>query len=173
MTARDKFKTEARGMFDPAEFVWVGLLAGIDQANNGNPTYGQGAAGYGKRYAITFGDTLVENFMVGAVMPSLLRQDPRYFQKGKGGFAHRTAYALSRIFVTRSDSGHAQFNFSEIFGSALAAGISTYSYHPSSDGKLANVGGVWGTQVASDSVALLLKEFWPDIRRKFHKKQAN
>jgi len=160
-------------MFDPAEFVWVGLLAGIDQANNGNPTYGQGAAGYGKRYAITFGDTLVENFMVGAVMPSLLRQDPRYFQKGKGGFAHRTAYALSRIFVTRSDSGHAQFNFSEIFGSALAAGISTYSYHPSSDGKLANVGGVWGTQVASDSVALLLKEFWPDIRRKFHKKQAN
>jgi hypothetical protein len=172
LTSGQKFKVVARGMFDPVEFVWVGLLAGIDQASNSNPSYGQGAAGYGKRYATSFGDTLIENFMVGAIFPSMLHQDPRYFRLAKGSFLHRTGYALGRVFVTRSDSGVKQFNYSEIFGSAVAAGISTYSYHPESDQKLSNVGGVWGTQVCSDAVSFMLKEFWPDIHRKFHKKPA-
>jgi len=173
LTAGQKFKLVARGMFDPAEFVWVGLITGIDQASNANPTYGQGAAGFGLRYGTNFGDTLTENFMVGAVLPSLLRQDPRYYQLGKGGFFHRTVYAISRIFVTRSDSGRTQFNSSEIFGSALAAGISTYSYHPHSERNLGDVAGVWGTQLTSDAAAFMLKEFWPDLRRMFHKKRAS
>jgi hypothetical protein len=108
--------------------------------------------------------------MTGAILPSLLRQDPRYFQSGKGSFLHRTGYSVSRILVTRTDSGHQQFNFSEVFGSALASGISTYGYHPHADRTLANTLSVWGSQVGYDTITLVVKEFWPDIRRKLDKK---
>jgi hypothetical protein len=148
------------------------LLAGISQAENSEPGYGQGAAGYGKRYGAAFADGTIENFMVGAILPSVLKQDPRFYQSSSGGFLHRTGYAMSRIFVTRSDRGTEQFNYSEIFGSALSAGISTYSYHPHSDKTLANTASVWGTQVGYDTITIVVKEFWPDIRRMIsHKRQ--
>lgn len=165
LTTGEKFKVVARGSFDPVEIPWYAALSGISQAQNSEPGYGQGAAGYGKRYAASFGDGTIENFMVGAVFPSVLRQDPRFYQLGKGTFWHRTGYAISRIFVTRTDSGHEQFNFSEIFGSALAAGISTYTYHPHADRTLPNTASVWGTQVGYDTLTIVVKEFWPDVRR--------
>jgi hypothetical protein len=77
---------------------------------------------------------------------------------------------MSRIVVTRSDSGNNQFNFSEIFGSAISAGISTYSYHPRAEKTLRNTASVWGTQIGYDTLTLVVKEFWPDIRRKLRKK---
>jgi hypothetical protein len=172
LTTGQKFKVVARGTFDYVEFPWYAALAGISQAQNSEPGYGQGAAGYGKRYGTAFADGTIENFMVGAVFPSLLRQDPRFYQRGTGTFWHRTGYAISRIFVTRTDSGHAQFNFSEFLGSALGAGISTYSYHPRADRTLPNTASVWGTQVGYDTLTIFVKEFWPDIRRKLsHKPQ--
>lgn len=174
LTTGEKFKVVARGTFDYVEFPWYAALAGISQAQNSEARYGQGAAGYGKRYGATFADGTIENFMVGAVFPSLLKQDPRFYQSGEGTFWHRTGYAISRIFVTRTDSGHQQFNFSEFLGSALAAGISTYSYHPKADRTLANTASVWGTQVGYDTLTIVVKEFWPDIRRKLsHRKQAD
>jgi len=174
LTTGEKFKVVARGTFDYVEFPWYAALAGIGQAQNSEPGYGQGAAGYGKRYGAAFADGTIENFMVGAVFPSLLRQDPRFYQRGRGTFWHRSGYAISRIFVTRTDSGHAQFNFSEFLGSALGAGISTYSYHPRADRTLPNTASVWGTQVAYDTLTIFVKEFWPDIRRKIsHKPQHN
>jgi hypothetical protein len=72
---------------------------------------------------------------------------------------------VSRIVITRSDSGGEQFNYSEIFGSAISAGISTYSYHPRSDRTLPNTLGVWSSQVGYDTISTVIKEFWPDIRR--------
>ena len=110
--------------------------------------------------------------MVNAALPSLLRTDPRYYQLGKGTFWHRTGYSLSRLFVTRTDSGHNTFNFAEIGGSGMAAAISTYSYHPVADKTFSNTATVWGTQVAYDAMRIVLNEFWPDIRRKFHKDKA-
>jgi hypothetical protein len=170
LTAGEKFKVVARGSFDYVQYVWYGFLAGISQAQNSEPGFGQGAAGYGKRYGAYFGDGTIENFMTGAVFPSILHQDPRYFQSGKGGFWHRTGYSVSRIFVTRTDSGGQQFNYSEIFGSAISAGISNYSYHPRSDRNIGNTASVWGTQVGYDTITIVVKEFWPDIRRKLKKK---
>jgi len=169
LTVGQKFKVVARGSFDPFELGFVGVVTLIDQAENTEPAYGQGMEGYGKRYATNFADTVVENFMVGAIFPSVLRQDPRYYQLGKGSFLHRTGYAISRIFVTRSDSGRQQVNYSEIFGSALGAGISTYAYHPHEDKTLSNALSVWATQLAQAAVSAMLKEFWPDIHRKFKK----
>ncbi len=171
LTAGQKFKVVARGTFDYIQIPWYSALAGISQAENSEPGYGQGAQGYGKRWGAAFADGSIENFMVGAVLPSVLRQDPRFFQSSQGGFFHRTEYAVSRIFITRSDSGHHQFNFSEIVGSAMSAAISTYSYHPQADRTLPNTASVWGTQVGYDTITIVVKEFWPDLRRKLSKKK--
>jgi hypothetical protein len=171
MTVGQKFKLVTRSSFDPFQFAWYAALAGISQAENSEPGYGQGWGSYGIRYASAMGDGLTEAYMVGAVFPSVLHQDPRYYQLGHGSFLHRTGYALSRLVITRGDSGNAQFNASEIFGSAVAAGIVTYSYHPHEDKTLSNTASVWGTQVAYDAIAIELKEFWPDLRRKFSQKK--
>jgi hypothetical protein len=170
LTVGQKFKVVARGSFDYILIPWYASLAGISQVENSEPGYGQGAAGYGKRLGAAFGDGTIENFVTGAVLPSLLHQDPRFFQESQGGFWHRTEYAVSRIFITRTDSGHQQFNFSEIVGSAASAAISTYSYHPEADRTLSNTASVWGTQVGYDTITIVVKEFWPDIRRKLNGK---
>jgi hypothetical protein len=185
LTAGEKFKVVALGNFDPVQYPWWGLLAAISQAENSEPAYGQGWVAFAKRYGITAGDSTVENFMVGAVFPSILHQDPRFYQSSPGGVAHRTGYAISRIFVTRTDSGQSQFNYSEIFGAAFAAAVSTYSYHPGStyirtptnphlfipsDRTLSNTTSVWGTQVGLDTITLVVKEFWPDVHRKMSHK---
>ena len=168
LSTKEKFKVTFRSSFDPVEYAYVGFLAGISQAENSEPGYGQGFTGYRKRYGATFADNTIENFMVAAVLPSLFRQDPRYYQLGKGGFWHRAGYSISRIFVTRTDSGHNQFNVSEIAGSAIAAGIAV-PYHPVGDRTVSNTISVWWTQVGWDTVAIVVREFWPDIRRKAHK----
>ena len=190
LTTGQKFKVVARGSFDYIQAPWYGFLAGISQAQNSEPGYGQGAKGYGKRFGSAFADGTIENFITGAVLPSLLHQDPRFFQSGKGGFTHRTGYAVSRIFVTRTDSGGTQFNYSEVVGSAMSAAISTYSYHPrsfitkrfdpttgmpvsvfnGSDRTLKNTASVWGSQVGYDTITIVVKEFWPDIHRKLSHK---
>jgi len=194
LTTGQKFKVVFRSSFDPVQYFWYGFLSGLSQAENSEPGFGQGAEGYAKRYGAAFADGTIENFMVAAVFPSLLHQDPRFFQSGKGGFTRRTEYAVSRIFVTRTDSGHSQFNYSEIVGSALSAAISTNTYHPrafittrynpatgtltyvhnDSDRTLPNTISVWGTQVGYDTITLVVKEFWPDIHRKLtHKRQGD
>lgn len=172
LSAAEKFKVVARGSFDYVEYFWYASLAGVSQAENSEPGFGQGAAGYGKRYGADIADGTIENFMTGAVLPSILRQDPRFYESGEGSFWHRTGYAMSRIVVTRGDSGRPEFNFSEILGSALSAGISTYSYHPRADRTVANTANVWGTQVGYDTITLVVKEFWPDIRRKLRKSRV-
>lgn len=171
LTTGEKYKVVARSSFDYVQYPWYGFLAGISQAQNSEPGYGQGAQGYGKRFGAAAADGTIENFVTSAILPSFLHQDPRFFQSGHGSFRHRTRYAFSRIFITRGDSGKTQFNYSEIFGSALAAGISTYSYHPHEDKTVVNSAKVWGTQVGYDSLTFVVKEFWPDIRRKMRKEK--
>jgi hypothetical protein len=173
LTAGQKFKVITRASFDPVEYFWYGALAGISQWENSEAPYGQGAEGYGKRYGTAFADGTIENYFAGAIFPALLHQDPRYFQLGHGTFWHRTGYAISRIFVTRTDAGGEQFNFSEIFGSAMSAGISTYSYHPHDERNIPNALSVWGSEVGYDTLTIVVKEFWPDLRKKLgHKHQT-
>lgn len=185
LTTKQKYWVVTRGSFDYIQIPWYGFLSAISQAQDSEPGYGQGWGGYGKRFASSFADGTIENYMTGAILPSLLRQDPRYFQLGQGSFAHRTWYAASRNLITRTDSGKNQFNYSEVVGGALAAAISTYSYHPKSkfvttttpgelryipsDRTLSNTAKVWGTQYGYDTLTLVVKEFWPDIRRKIRK----
>ena len=172
LTSGEKFKVVAKGAFDYTQIPWYALVGAIGQAENSEPGYGQGWAAYGKRVGSSAADGTIENFMTGAIFPSILHQDPRYFQMGKGKLWNRITYSASRILITRSDSGHKQFNFSEVFGSALSAGISTYSYHPRSDRSVADVADVWGSQMGTDAITIMLKEFWPDIRNKILKKKT-
>jgi hypothetical protein len=164
LTRGGKFRLVAKNAFDPAIYPFIGFLALVGQATDSEPEYGQGAAGYGRRYGASFGDAAVGSFMTGAVFPSIFKQDPRYYQLVHGGFKARSLYAVSRIFITRSDSGHRQFNASEVIGNLVAAGISQ-SYHPAEDRSLPNTLSVWGTDIGWDTTANLAQEFWPDIHR--------
>jgi hypothetical protein len=166
--AAQKFQVTARSAFDPFEYFWYGALSGISQGGDTERGYGQGGLAYAKRYGAYFADGTIENFLVSAALPSLLHQDPRYFQMGEGGFRRRMAYAITRTVVKRPDNGHNEFNFSEILGSAASAALSTNLYHPVGDRTLPNTLSVWGSQIGYDTLTLVVKEFWPDLRRKIH-----
>jgi len=166
-----KFKLTAKGQFDPFQFVLVGFIAGFDQAADTNPAYGQEIPGYAKRYATVYGDNMLKNFLGSAAFPSLLHQDPRYFQLGRGVFWRRTGHALVRVLITRSDSGHRQLNYSELGGGLAAAAISTYSYHPQNERGVGNVLSVWGTELGWEAGTLMMKEFWPDLRKHAHRRK--
>ena len=167
LSAKTKFKLSYKTMSDPVTVSFLGVIALMGQAQNSEPSYGQGLKGYSKRYATTFADTGIGTLMTTSVFPTLLHQDPRYFQLGTGGKWHRVKYSVSRIFVTRSDSGALQFNYSEIVGNAVAAGISN-TYHPEYQRTFGNTMTVWGTDILLNTICNLAKEFWPDIRRKIH-----
>lgn len=168
---KQKFVITAKGTFDPYEFVVVGILAGIRQEENAYPAFGQGMEGYAKRYGAAFADQVDGNIMVGGVFPSILKTDPRYFQLGKGGFIRRFGYAVSRIFVTRRDSGGSLFNFPEFVGNATAITISNV-YYPAADRGFSAGLNNWGVQMGIDAFGNELKEFWPDIHKHFLKKKT-
>ncbi|MGD0965748.1 MAG: hypothetical protein ABSA57_17815 [Candidatus Acidiferrales bacterium] len=168
---KEKFAITAKGAFDPYEFAVVGILAGVRQAENAYPGFGQGFEGYGKRYGTGFADQVDGNIMVGAVFPTILRTDPRYFQLGKGRFLYRFGYAMSRILITRRDSGGRLFNFAEFAGNATAIAISNLYYPPADRGFSASANN-WGVQMGIDALGNELKEFWPDIHRHLPKKKG-
>ena len=143
-------------------FIYVGALAGIGLAENSTPEFHQGAAGYGRYYWHVFADQAVGNAFTEWMGPVVLKQDPRYFTKGHGGLFNRTGYAISRLVVTRTDSGGTAPNFSEIVGNGAAAGISSF-YYPSQERTWTKIGQRWLDQIALDGVFNVVKEFWPDI----------
>jgi hypothetical protein len=165
----EKFKLATAGVFDYFTFPFIGALAAIDQANNSPKSWGQGWGAYGQRYGASFADNGIGTYMTTAIFPSILHEDPRYYQMGQGKFAHRAYHAVNRLFVTRTDAGRDRFNYSEIIGNAAAAGFSNV-YHAPEDRTVGRNLGTWGMLIMWDGVSNEMKEFWPDIRRKvFHK----
>ena len=162
------FKSElwlaTQDTFDYSDFIFVAALSGIDMAGKSQPTFGQGAEGYGKYYWHVFADTGIENYMAEAIVPFATKEDPRYYTMGRGGFTKRTGYALGRLFVTRTNSGKNTFNLSEIVGAGGAAGIGNL-YYPAQSNPWVKTYQRWGTQVVLDGVFNVVKEFWPDINR--------
>ena len=134
LTWKQKFSLAARGTFDPAAVIGVGLAAGIEQANNSYAGYGQGAAGYSKRYAAKFIDGRSSDFLTHAVFPSVFHQDPRYYYQGSGTFKSRLVHAVGSAFVTRSDSGRNEPNYSYLLGNMSAAALSNLYYPPGNRG---------------------------------------
>jgi hypothetical protein len=158
LTSGQKFKLAWRSSIDPFTFIGAGISAGIQQGNNTYPGYGLGAAGYAKRYGAAYGDAVIGTFLGGAVLPSLLHQDPRYFYRGTGSFASRAGYALASVWRTRGDNGRWQPNYSDFFGDLAAGGISN-AYYPPGDRGAGTTFGNFGLDIISDSVNALVQEF--------------
>jgi hypothetical protein len=163
-SVKEKFKTGALDSFDYSSFIFVGIQAGISQATDAYPAFRQGAAGYGRYYWHTFADQTDENLWVEGILPSVLRQDSRYYTLGHGGFIKRGYYAVSRTLITRTDSGRETFNASEILGSGTAAAISSL-YYPTQYRTWTKVGQRWLTNALLDFGTFAAKEFWPDVNR--------
>jgi hypothetical protein len=134
LTWKQKFSLATRGTFDPVAVIGVGFAAGIEQANNSYAGYGQGAAGYSKRYAAKFVDGRSSDFLTHAVFPALFHQDPRYYYQGSGTVESRFVHAVSSAFVTRSDSGRTEPNYSYFLGNMSAAALSNLYYPPGNRG---------------------------------------
>jgi len=169
LRASQKFRLATAGVFDWAAYPFNGALSGIAQARNDPKEWGQGWGAYGKRYGASFADNSIGTYMTTAIFPSLLHEDPRYYQLGTGRFARRAYHAVNRLFIARTDSGHDHFNYSESIGNAAAAAISNI-YHVPADRTASRNATTFAFLVLYDGLSNELKEFWPDIRRKvFHK----
>jgi hypothetical protein len=170
-SAKEKFIDATEDSFDYSSFVFDGVLAGVGQISNSIPEFHQGAAGYGRYYWHTFVDQTDENYLVEFAFPVALHQDARYYTLGRGGVLKRTAYSLSRIVITRTDSGNETFNASEIIGAGAASGISDF-YYPAQERTWTKTGQRWLTNVSLDGATFVLREYWPDINNAlFHQKQ--
>jgi hypothetical protein len=135
LTPKHKFELAWRSASDPVTLIGVGVLAGIDQAGDRWNAYGQGVQGYAKRYGASYANVFAATFIGGAVLPSVLKQDPRYFYKGKGSKRSRILYALATSsIICKGDNGRWQPNYSNVLGSFAAAGIETL-YIPANDRK--------------------------------------
>jgi hypothetical protein len=129
LTSKQKFKLAWKSTVDPVTFVVIGAVAGVQQAQNDFSGYGQGAAGYGRRFGAAYGNEVASTFIGGAILPSLLKQDPRYFYKGTGTVRSRVLYAMANAVICKGDNGHWQPAYSSILGSLAAGGISN-AYYP-------------------------------------------
>jgi hypothetical protein len=168
ITAKRKFLIGLKDSFDWPVYLTGGAFAGLYQLENQNPSFGQGVKGYTRRYFTALSDQVIGNMMTESIMPSILHEDPRYFRLGQGTFWHRTTYALTRIFVTRTDSGGRTFNFAEVVGNSAAVAISN-AYYPDTRDVGDNVERL-GIALATDAFSQVMKEFWPDVKRRlFHR----
>jgi hypothetical protein len=170
ISAREKFKLTMEDSFDYSDATLVAILAGISQLQGSYPEFHTGAPAYARYYWHGFADNLNGNLMTEFIFPVATREDPRYYTLGRGGLLKRSGYALSRLIVTRTDSGGAAPNLSEVIGNGAGAGVACL-YYPSPERTLTNTGDRWATQIAVDGLSNLLKEFWPDVNSKlFHNK---
>jgi hypothetical protein len=171
LSAGQKFQLFLKSETDPWPFMLAGVVAGIGQAKNSYPEWGQGMQGYGKRIGGAYTDAFIGNFFGNAVLTTVLHEDPRYFQKGTGTVLHRILWAASSTVWCRRDNGKWGPNYANVGGNLIGAAIAR-TYYPSSernvgetiqDGLTVSAEGIVGSEVI---------EFWPDIARHHKKKQA-
>ncbi|MGB0110092.1 MAG: carboxypeptidase-like regulatory domain-containing protein [Terriglobales bacterium] len=170
LTSKQKFKLAWKTTVDPFTFVLSGIIAGVEQAQNDFSGYGQGAQGYAKRYGAAYADGVTGTFIGSAILPSLLKQDPRYFYKGTGSKRSRILYAIANAVICKGDNGHWQANYSSILGGLAAGGISNL-YYPAQNrngAELTFETALIGT--GASAAANLFQEF---IVRKFTPKVPN
>jgi len=164
ITVKQKFMIASKDSMSPPSYILGGIFAGLSQLTNSNPSFGQGLTGYAKRYGTNTADQVIGNYMTEAIMPSILHEDPRYFRKGTGTGWSRIGYALSRVLVTKTDAGGERFNFSEFIGNSGVAAIGNL-YYPDAKGLSSTVQRA-ASQIATDAISNVLKEIWPDVKKK-------
>jgi hypothetical protein len=170
LTIKQKFQLFAKETLDPFTAGAAFTGAALSQIDNDDPKYGHGLGPYAQRFGAAVADITTQNFFSDAVMASLLHEDPRYFRLGpEYGFWHRLGYAVSRVAITRTDSGKDSFNFSGISGMSMGIAFSN-AYYPASSVNAGEVGYRFATGLVASALSNILPEFWPDIRQKFRRK---
>ena len=171
LSSGQKFKLFFKSSTDPWPFMLAGVVSGIGQADDSYAEWGQGAQGYAKRYGAAYSDAFIGNFFGNAVLPSILHEDPRYFQKGTGSATSRFLWAAASTVWCRRDNGKWGPNYANVVGNLMGAAVAR-AYYPASertvgdtinDGLTVSVEGIVGAEVI---------EFWPDLVRHHKKKQA-
>src|ERR1017187_8475197 len=172
LSSAQKYHIALKDSFDWPGYLVGGAFALLYQMEDSNPSFGQGMKGYARRYVTAYADQVIGNMMTEAIMTSLFHEDPRYFRLGEGPRWHRAGYAATRIFVTHTDKGGRRFNTSEVLGNGITAAIGN-AYYPDNRTFFDTTQRLY-TQLATDSFSNVMKEFWPDIKRKwFHKHSAD
>jgi hypothetical protein len=168
LNSRKKFELAWKMTVDPVSFGLIGAIAGIQQAADQFSGYEQGAEGYGKRYGAAYADFVSSTFIGSAILPSLLKQDPRYFYKGAGSKRSRFLYAIANSVICKGDNGHWQANYSNILGSLAAGGISNL-YYPASDRNGAGLTfentliGIGATAATNIIQEFIVRKFTPNL----------
>jgi hypothetical protein len=165
LSVRDKFALARQDSVDYSSFVWAGLQAAQSMALRSDPALGHGLAGYTRYYWRAFVDQASGSFFTEAIVPALTHEDPRYYTLGHGSPFRRTEYALSQVVLTRTDSGGVSFNYSEIVGNGLEAGVANL-YYPAQERGFRKTAENWATQLEAAALNNIIREFWPDIRHK-------
>lgn len=163
---KDKFVLFVMDSIDPVSFLGAGFNAGLAQAQDEDPTFGQGAAGYGKRFAASFTDQASSTFFTDFAFPTIFSEDPRYYRLGSGSGKRRFLHAVQHIFVAHRDNGERMFNFSEWLGTTSAVVLSN-TYHPGNERGFGPSAQAVASSVLQDMGFDVLREFWPEISRKF------
>jgi len=163
LTPHQKFTLAFHDSFDYSSFVWTGIISAQTYALNSDPELGTGFKGYARYYWRAFVDGVSGTYFTEAIVPVITREDPRYYTLGHGGFFRRTAYALSRTVLTKTDSGGTGFNWSEVGGNVCEAALSNLYYPPQERGGAQTLRD-WGGQMESAALNNVAKEFWPNIR---------
>jgi hypothetical protein len=162
---KKKFMLFTRDTFEPVTFIIAGFNAGLSQAQNDDPTFGQGGEGYGRRFGAAFADQVSGQFFGTFFYPTILHEDPRYYRLGTGSKRKRLFHAFNHAFVTHTDGGEHRFNFSEWMGATSTTALGNL-YHP---------GNHRGFQPAARNVAYtvsfdigfdILREFWPEMTKR-------
>ena len=170
LTSKQKFKLAWKSTIDPVTILLNGAFAGVEQAQNHFRGYGQGAEGYAKRFGAGYADIVISTFIGGAILPSILKQDPRYFYKGTGTKSSRSLYAVANSVICKGDNGRWQANYSSILGNLAAGGLSNL-YYPADN---RNGAGLTFENAAigigANAIANLFQEF---VVRKFTPKLPN
>ena len=170
LTTKLKFQLAWKSSTDPITLAGTAFLAGLQQAGDQYPEFGQGAQGYGKRFGAAYADVIASTFLSGAVFPTLLKQDPRYFYKGSGTTRSRIWRAVSNSIISKGDNGNWQVNYSNIAGSFAGAAISSTYYPTKNQGSVILSNGF--IRMGESSLAGVLQEFVVKKLTKVSKRQA-
>jgi hypothetical protein len=163
-SVNEKFITASEDSLDYSAFVLPALLAVELELTNTTPEFGHGGVGYGRYVWHAALDQANQIYFVEFIVPSITREDTRYYTLGPGGGGKlkRIGYAISRTVIARDLDGHDTFNFGEILGAGAAAGVSNL-YYPTHERTFGNTAGKWGGKVGGDAITFILREYWPDI----------
>lgn len=168
LSARCKFNLFLKQTHSPSTFVSAAFQATLDQAQDQWPEYGGGVQGWGKRFGATLADTESRRFIQTFALSTILHQDPRYFPSPKRSLISRSWYAVTRVVITRNDSGDNTFNTSEFLGTLFTSSLQN-SYYPRHDRNVGETMNRFSGALISDAIGDLQCEFTPDMKRLFRK----